>query len=146
MAQTPAKGTSASKNNVPAVKKLKECNPEDAFGHILDSDPCDTDDLIAAFTCQAMDEFPRKISRSIGFDEEYAGNDHRDEKQDEAPPETAQRPNNCHAQFSTGGSLYVVITDTRLWEASNIFPKRVFPIRGHPATDGSGGGIPGSGP
>jgi hypothetical protein len=72
--------------------KLKECNPENAFGDILDGCSCDREDLLAAFSCQAMDESPHKIGRSIGFDKEYAGDDHRYEKHEEALPETAQRP------------------------------------------------------
>ena len=33
------------------------------------------------------------------------------------------------------------MADSRLWEASSQISERGFPIRGHPATDGSGGGI-----
>jgi len=58
-------------------------------------------------------------------------------KHDEALPETAQRPENCHAQFRQG---FPVGRNSRFQALGSQKPyfRNRFPDQGHPATDGRG--------
>jgi len=82
--------------------KLKECNPRMPLATFLTVAPVTGSISSLRSPARRRTSFRTKIGRSISFDKEYAGDDHRDEEHDEALPKPPSGPITDMPNFDRG--------------------------------------------